>query len=93
MKKLKTYENWLLNKFKKTEYNIGDYILVNTYKTDVPVSNVCKIVDIKDNMYGVKNGPNAVTIWWIFKNAISRKLTPEEVEDIEMDINVNKYNL
>lgn len=93
MKNLKTYENWLLDKFKKIEYNIGDYILVNTDKTDVPVSNVCKIVDIKDKMYGVKNGPTADMIWWIFKDAISRKLTPEEVEDIEMDINVNKYNL
>lgn len=92
MNHLKIYENWFLDKIKKKEYNIGDYILINTYKTDIPVTNVCKIVELKDKMYGIKNAPNSNT-WWIFKNAISRKLTPDEVDDIEMNIDANKYNL
>ena len=85
---MKTYENWLLDKFKKTEYGIGDYILINTSKTDLPVKDVCKIVAKKNDMYGIFPGS-----WWIFKDAIKRKLTPEEVDDIEMKINAEKYNI
>lgn len=96
---IKTYEGWIdniKNKFKKEEYNIGDYVLVDVNKTDIPLKPICKIIDIDKDFYIVLTGDGGPE-WGILKSRsrmiIKRKLTPEEVEEIELKVDSDKYNL
>lgn len=86
MKNIKTYEKF----FTKSKYNNGDYILVNYY----------------DKIYHGKITNNKITsffyttyifelgeIRWIHNDDIERLLSREEIEKIELESNLKKYNL
>jgi len=101
MEKLHIFENF---SNKKPQYNIGDYIYIEQlHKSDdgklyLMFEGNVKILDID---YATLNSPvhrylvNDVNKIgrYIKEDAILRKSTPEEIEEFEMKIDAEKYNL
>ena len=104
MKYIKTFEKL------ESEYKVGDYILLKEDK-DNPwrIYRNVKIIDERDIKRGTMSSYQVETFYlkseeivnfWISDEDIERKLTPKEIEDLEMKIEdlemkrqANKYNL
>ena len=93
MKYIKTYEkSWL------SDPQIGEYYLIKDwylkYFIEIFDSPYIKIVDIKyysNNKYiGITTNNKRLSF---NEDMFERKLTPEEINQYEMALNANKYNL
>jgi hypothetical protein len=95
MKYLKLFE------FKiNSKYKVGDYLLLNSNIHECPIVKIlnvssnneytgqvsykCQIYDLKLNSLGTE---------YFTDEYFSRKLTPEEYEDLELTLTALKYNL
>lgn len=101
MKHIKTYEETLFAL--ENRLKVGDYILVNTteiepdikIKYDLPKDDIlpAKIIEINNeyNEYNCKfeNG----VLFYVLVHEIIRYLTNEEIDNLNIKINKNKYNL
>ena len=101
MKIKKIYENDI-------EYNIGDYIIIKDNRIEtklysIPYKNYALIIDKIDDdgflrydykFYDlIKNKFENTSSTFIFKPDILRKMTKKEIEDLNIKIISNKYNL
>lgn len=96
MKYLKTYEDHY-----DLTYDVGDYVLVygerfkenyNPSREDIKF----KIIEVD---YSDHNTPyllisaDGMDLWVPENKWIKRKMTPEEIEEYELKVGANKYNL
>jgi len=80
--------------FENKEYNIGDYVLFLDPNTKKDISG--KIINIVSGFFPYRIEffyKNKINLGLLKKNEIIKKLTPEEIEEFEMKVNTNKYNL
>jgi len=103
MKYLKTYES----KEETNKYNVNDYILLENENDHWLVSTVAKIVDFSNvpyyntelgntNRYLLESfnlEDKSIQNFWANEDEIIRKATPEEINNFEIEISSNKYNL
>ena len=96
MKYIKTYEN------KNLKYNIGDYIIpIETEYGKNPkdsysvIDNIIggNLGDYMISTYNIYTNKKVEGPWPIFDNEIVRKLTPGEIENIEMLGTTKKFNI
>jgi hypothetical protein len=95
MKYIKKYKKKIIN----FHYNIGDYLLLssNWIKDG---DKICKVIGIDNvpgfhgNMstFGVVEFSDGSTIF-VYDSMVVRKLTNKEIEEYEIGINSNKFNL
>ena len=101
MKYIKAYENF--NFFK---YNIGDYVLLyNKLEYNWTIDLRVKIIGFEGGNYKMEaheitpnyklgvTSLNTVIFTHLKDDIIERKLTPEEIDEFEMMLQANKYNL
>ena len=92
MKHIKTFENW----FKKTEYNIGDYV---KYKPNKEIGYIFgKILAIFKNrvqfLISDEDFSDDVSkSSWCSPSSIKRKLNAKELEEVKFKEDMKKYNL
>lgn len=80
-----------------SRYNIGDYILLKEYKkTPWQVDRECKIISFLENMIGVEGYHHnlyKITKFFVFPYEIQRKLKPDEIEKLKINLKSKKYNI
>lgn len=78
-----------------TEVNVGDYILTDSKYFTNKQPRIGKIVDtaFSNERRMLKIILNTGQDMWIIDDMVVRKLKTEEIEQYEIDINTNKYNL
>ena len=93
MKYIKKYE-WF-----EYKYKIGDYVYVSGYSNFEPYAKILKVNketssgwDYRIRAWSI-DYKKMVDYFYIDEIDIERKLTPEEIEEFEIQINSNKYNL
>jgi hypothetical protein len=92
MKYIKTYES------KCSKFKVGEYVkLINMSFNDedtfefVNIPDKGKIIKIKDDRYFLLVENGQIMEYNIFN--ILRKMTIKEIEDFELNISKNKYNI
>jgi hypothetical protein len=86
MKHLKKYESISL------KYSIGDYVLMSGETLELKINQPVKIIRILDwGDYIVMYNDGTTTA--LIDKYILRYLTPEEIEEYEIKLSQNKYNL
>ena len=97
MKHIKKYEN----KYPSSKYKVDDYVLVDLNKisgnppdftnTEGIKAKIFKINIYKEYPYSIRYGNDE--LFAVDESEISRKLTLEEIEDYEIEMQTKKYNL
>jgi hypothetical protein len=108
MKYIKLFEDWdMVHKPGKYKYKVGDYVVIDNSGPKWHVNLCVKILDKNSNQnrhdekpnidYYIEafllDNPKIINNFWIDEDEIERLATTEEIEDYEMKINVNKYNI
>lgn len=80
-----------------SRYNIGDYILLKEYKkTPWQIDRKCKILSNGNDSYEVETyhyNLKKMVIVHILNNEIQRKLKPDEIEKLKINLKSKKYNI
>ena len=88
MKYIKTFE--------KLEYNIGDYVFIQTSDIRYPYTNIAKIYNTYDSSlykYVVKIDDDDEKPLHVREKEVIRKLNDKELDNFLMMKNTEKYNL
>jgi hypothetical protein len=109
MKYIKLYEDWnMVHQPGKYKYNAGDYVILDNSDPDKQWKvNLCaKILDNNSNQNRHYEKPNIdyyietfllenqmINNFWVDEEEIERLATTEEIEDYELKIAANKYNI
>jgi hypothetical protein len=109
MKHIKLFEDWdMVHKPGKYKYKAGDYVIIDNSGDAKWHVNLCvKILDENSNQNRHDEKPNIdyyietflldnhkmIERFWLYEDEIERLASAEEIDDYEMKINVNKYNL
>lgn len=86
MKYIKTYEKF----FTKPIYNFGDYVIIkiNDKEYSAKIENYNQITYLYIVRVFTLND-----IRWIYLKDIIRMMSPEEIEKLEIELSLQKYNL
>ena len=80
-----------------SKYNIGDYILLKMYKKNTwQVDRECKIISFSANMIEVEGYHHYLyknINFFVFPYEIQRKLKPDEIEKLKINLKSKKYNI
>ena len=93
MKNLKTYEKF----FTKSSYNSGDYVIIKYSVKGKRYEE--KEYSAKIEHYNQITYLYLVRVFtlndfrWVYQKDIIRMMTPEEIEKLEIELNLQKYNL
>jgi hypothetical protein len=84
---IKTYENF----FSESEYNNGEYVVIKSNSDKLffaKILNFNKVLKSYEvDLFGL-NKPQLIS-----DDKVLRKMTPEEIQESKIKLNVKKYNL
>ena len=80
------------------EYKLGDYVLLNIYydrndRLKDLLFRYVKIIEVDDDSVPYKVLYYTGNDSWIRIDTIERELTPEEIEEYELNLARNKFNI
>ena len=83
-----------IKKYEKLEYDINDYVLIQSSDKRFPGTNIAKIYNIyHSSLYKYVVKVNDEDFLHVRENEVIRKLTDKEIDDFLMIKNTEKYNL
>lgn len=93
MKHLKTYESWFKRKLRRDDLVEGDYIVFGESRGKI--INI-KILADNEPFYHIQEEDGrirATSLYMRKERENLRYMTPEEIEDFELKLTTNNYNL
>ena len=98
MKHIKSFENKTINDQKyhplnEPKYEAGDYVIIN-FKHKNNKNSIFKILSYhKYNLYYLEDQLESINSGLYLEEDIIRKATPQEILELQIEINSKKYNL
>lgn len=88
MKYIKTHES-----FFDLKYGIGDYVKLDDDILFYPYAKIIELNRVSGYYKCIMFFSNKIDSDWIDSRNIERVLTPQEIQEFEIKLNQNKYNL